>query len=118
MTTLFHAAGNGSAKACWARMHQAGADRFESASSAAIHPPSQAVRPWTSTKPDRYWSAPRRAKSPAIPIIEIGYVRRSEVILYELDVDCVVSATGSNDSPPDYRLPKPVQDEESPTEAR
>src|SRR5208337_9821 len=52
MTTVFDAGGEGSAKACWALMRRARADRF--------------------------WSAPRDAKRPAISVVEIGYVRRSE----------------------------------------
>src|SRR6266566_1531882 len=79
MTTVFEAAGKGSAKACWVFMRRARADKFASASFAAIPSPVQAVTSCRSEKPDSYWSAPRRAKRPVIPIIEIGYVRRSEI---------------------------------------
>src|SRR5215471_868548 len=79
MTTLFEAAGKGSGKACWVLMRRARADKFASASSAAIPSPFQVVTSYRSEKPDRYWSAPRRAKRPVIPITEIGYVRRSEI---------------------------------------
>jgi hypothetical protein len=43
MTTLFDAAGKGSAKACWALMRRATADKFESASFAANPSPFQEV---------------------------------------------------------------------------
>src|SRR5271166_2742976 len=78
MTTVFDAGGEGSAKACWALMRRARADRFESANSAAIPSPFQGLVFPRPKKPDRYWSAPRDAKRPAISVVEIGYVRRSE----------------------------------------
>src|SRR5271166_738954 len=79
MTTVFDAGGEGSAKACWALMRRARADRFESANSAAIPSPFQGLVFPRPKKPDRYWSAPREAKRPAISVVEIGYVRRSEL---------------------------------------
>src|SRR5437870_8102965 len=78
MTTVFDAAGKGSAKACWALMRRARADKFESASSAAKPPPFQEVAFCRPEKPDTYWSAPSRAERPVISVVEIGYVRRSE----------------------------------------
>jgi hypothetical protein len=81
MTTVFDAAGEGSAKACWALMRRAKADKFESASSDARPSPFQGVAACRPQKPDRYWSAPRRAKRPVISVVEIGYVRRSELNL-------------------------------------
>src|SRR5438132_2161741 len=78
MTTVFDAAGKGSAKACWALMRRARADKFESASSAAKPPPFQEVAFCSPEKPDTYWSAPSRAERPVISVVEIGYVRRSE----------------------------------------
>src|SRR6266567_5944163 len=84
MTTVFDAAGKGSAKACWALMRRARADKFESASSAAKPPPFQEVAFCSPEKPDTYWSAPSRAERPVISVVEIGYVRRSEVSLRAL----------------------------------
>src|SRR5271165_1634228 len=78
MTTAFDAAGEGSARACWALIRRARADRFESASSTAKPSPFQRVALPRSEKPDTYWSAPRHAKRPVISVVEIGYVRRSE----------------------------------------
>src|SRR5271166_1956851 len=79
MTTAFDAAGEGSARACWALMRRARADRFESASSTAKPSPFQMVALPRSKKPDTYWSAPRHAKRPVISTTEIRYVRRSEI---------------------------------------
>src|SRR5271166_1379897 len=79
MTTAFDAAGEGSARACWALIRRARADRFESASSTAKPSPFQRVALPRSEKPDTYWSAPRHAKRPVISVVEIGYVRRSEI---------------------------------------
>src|SRR6266404_4591473 len=79
MTTVFDAAGKGSAKACWVLMRRARGDRFESASAAAKPSPFQGVVFRKTKKPDMYWSAPRGAKRPVISALEIGYVRRSEV---------------------------------------
>src|SRR5713226_9641083 len=79
MTTVFDAAGKGSAKACWGLMRRARADRFESASAAAKPSPFQGGVFRKTKKPDTYWSAPRGAKRPVISTLEIGYVRRSEV---------------------------------------
>src|SRR5258708_15729714 len=79
MTTVFDAAGEGSAKACWVLMRRARADRFESASSAAIPSSFQRVAFRRPEKPDMYWSALRAAERPVISVVEIGYVRRSEV---------------------------------------
>src|SRR5271166_5179545 len=78
MTTAFDAAGEGSARACWALIRRARADRFESASSTAKPSPFQRVALPRSEKPDTYWSAPRHAKRPVISTTEIRYVRRSE----------------------------------------
>src|SRR6266481_7120859 len=78
MTTVFDAAGKGSAKACWALMRRARADRFESASSAAKHSMFQGGASRKIKKPDMYWSAPRGAERPVISVVKIGYVRRSE----------------------------------------
>src|ERR1700737_1479482 len=78
MTTVFDAAGKGSAKASWALMRRARADRFESASSAAKPSPFQRDASCKIKKPDMYWSAPRGAVRPVISAVEIGYVRRSE----------------------------------------
>ena len=61
MTTVFDAAGKGSAKACWALMRRARADRFESASSAAKSSPFQWVASCRPKNPGKYWSAPRAA---------------------------------------------------------
>src|SRR5882724_10291454 len=80
MTTVFDAAGEGSAKACWALMRRARADKLESASSAAKPLPFQAVALCRPEKPDMYWSAPPGPKRPVISAAEIGYVRRSEFI--------------------------------------
>src|SRR6202022_3699212 len=79
MTTVFDAAGKGSAKASWALMRRARADRFESASSAAKPSPFQRDASCKIKKPDMYWSAPRGAVRPVISAVEIGYVRRSEL---------------------------------------
>src|ERR1700738_4228170 len=79
MTTVFDAAGKGSAKASWALMRRARADRFESASSAAKPSPFQRDASCKIKKPDMYWSAPRGTVRPVISAVEIGYVRRSEV---------------------------------------
>src|SRR5258707_9436906 len=79
MTTVFDAAGEGSAKACWVLMRRARADRFESASSAAIPSSFQRVAFRRPEKPDMYWSALRAAERPVISVVEIGYVRRSEI---------------------------------------
>jgi hypothetical protein len=79
MTTVFDAAGKGSAKACWVLMRRARADRFESASAAAKPSPFQGVVFRKTKKPDMYWSAPRAAERPVISVAEIGYVRRSEI---------------------------------------
>src|ERR1700730_13698827 len=78
MTTIFDAAGRGSAKACWVIMWRARADTFASASVAAKALPLQAVVPRGSEKADMYWSAPPAAKRPVISALEVGYVRRSE----------------------------------------
>src|SRR6266404_9219306 len=79
MTTVFDAAGKGSAKACWVLMRRARGDRFESASAAAKPSPFQGVVFRKTKKPDMYWSAPRGAKRPVISALQIGYVRRSEL---------------------------------------
>src|SRR5260370_32816751 len=79
MTTVFDAAGEGGAKACWVPMRRARADRFESASSAAIPSSFQRVAFRRPEKPDMYWSALRAAERPVISVVEIGYVRRSEI---------------------------------------
>src|SRR5467141_2374459 len=81
MTTVFDAAGEGSAKACWVLMRRARADKFESASSAAKPSPFQGLAVCTPEKPDTYWSAPRGAETPVISVVQIGYVRRSELNL-------------------------------------
>src|ERR1700737_2361733 len=81
MTTVFDAAGKGSAKASWALMRRARADRFESASSAAKPSPFQRDASCKIKKPDMYWSAPRGTVRPVISAVEIGYVRRSEAII-------------------------------------
>src|SRR5712691_7785919 len=87
MTTVFDAAGGGSAKACWALMRRARADKHESASAAAKPSPFQEVASCRPEKPDRYWSAPRGAKRPVIPTTEIGYVRRSEISADSDEID-------------------------------
>src|SRR5271157_3739737 len=84
MITVFDAAGEGSAKACWALMRRASAhrpesDKFESASSPRKTSLLQAIMSCRPEKPDMYWSAPRAAEKPVISVAEIGYVRRSEV---------------------------------------
>src|ERR1700730_1871543 len=79
MTTVFDAAGKGSAKASWALMRRARADRFESASSAAKPSPFQRDASCKIKKPDMYWSAPRGTVRQVISAVEIGYVRRSEI---------------------------------------
>src|SRR6266478_3682966 len=83
MTTVFDAAGEGSAKACWALMRRAREDKHESASSAAKPSPSQGLAFCRPEKPDTYWSAvlvrTPGAERPVISVVEIGYVRRSEV---------------------------------------
>src|SRR5213080_5035017 len=79
MTTVFDAAGKGSAKACWALMRRARADRFGSASSAAKPSTFQEGASCKIKKPDMYWSAPRDAERPVISVVKIGYVRRSEI---------------------------------------
>jgi hypothetical protein len=63
MTTVFDAAGKASAKACCVFMRRASADRFESASSAEKHSPSQGVAFGRPEKPDSYWSAPQTRKA-------------------------------------------------------
>src|SRR6266478_542507 len=82
MTTVFDAAGEGSAKACWALMRRAREDKHESASSAAKPSPSQGLAFCRPEKPDTYWSAvlvrTPGAERPVISVVEIGYVRRSE----------------------------------------
>src|SRR5438128_5912112 len=78
MTTVFDAAGKGSAKASWALMRRARADRFESASSAAKHSMFQGGASRKIKKPDMYWCAPRGAERPVISVVKIGYVSRSE----------------------------------------
>src|SRR6266446_2047001 len=78
MTTVFDAAGGGSAKACWALMRRAREDKHASASSAAKPSPFQGLALCRPEKPDTYWSAPRGAERPVISVVEIGYVRRSE----------------------------------------
>src|SRR6266566_7484241 len=84
MTTVFDAAGEGSAKACWALMRRAREDKHESASSAAKPSPSQGLAFCRPEKPDTYWSAvlvrTPGAERPVISVVEIGYVRRSEVM--------------------------------------
>src|SRR5258706_9415385 len=89
MTTVFDAAGKGSAKACWVLMRRARGDRFESASAAAKPSPFQGVVFRKTKKPDMYWSAPRGAKRPVISALEIGYVRRSEI-----ETEILFSRTG------------------------
>src|SRR5260370_7715271 len=79
MTTVFGAAGGGSGKACWVLMRRARADRFESASSAAIPSSFQRVAFRRPEKPDMYWAALRAAERALISVVEIGYVRRSEI---------------------------------------
>src|SRR6266567_8513046 len=83
MTTVFDAAGEGSAKACWALMRRAREDKHESASSAAKPSPSQGLAFCRPEKPDTYWSAvlvrTPGAERPVISVVEIGYVRRSEI---------------------------------------
>src|SRR5947209_16525019 len=84
MITVFDAAGDGSAKACWALMRRASADRpesdkFGSASSPRKTSLLQAIMSCRPEKPDMYWSAPRAAERPVISVAEIGYVRRSEL---------------------------------------
>src|SRR6266852_1907292 len=78
MTTVFDAAGKGSAKACRAFMRRARADRFETASSAAKPSLFQGGASCKIKKPDMYWSAHRGAERPVISDVKIGYVRRSE----------------------------------------
>src|SRR5229473_8535158 len=78
MTTVFDAAGKGSAKACWAFMRRARADRFESASSAAKPSSFQGGASCKIKKPDMYWSAHRGAERPVFSVVKISYVRRSE----------------------------------------
>src|SRR6266403_3347318 len=78
MTTVFDAAGKGSAKACWVLLRRARGDGFESASAAAKPSPFQGVVFRKTKNPDMYWSAPRGAKRTVISALEIGYVRRSE----------------------------------------
>src|SRR6266849_2647658 len=80
MTTVFDAAGKGSAKACWAFMRRARADRFETASSAAKPSLFQGGASCKIKKPDMYWSAHRGAERPVISVVKIGYVRRSEIM--------------------------------------
>src|SRR3974390_2938736 len=77
--TVREAAGNGSAKACWALMRRAKADNFASAIDVSKAAPRQVVTLRKSKKADRYWSASPGAKPPVIPVAKIGYVRRSEV---------------------------------------
>src|ERR1700730_665678 len=84
MTTVFDAAGKGSAKASGALMRRARADRFESASSTAKPSPFQRDASCKIKKPDMYWSAPRGAVRPVILAVEIGYVRRSEFKPYSI----------------------------------
>ena len=81
MTTVLDAAGEGSANACWALMRRATADKFESASSAAKPSPVQGVASCRPEKPDTYWSALRGTERPVISVVEIRYVRRSEIRL-------------------------------------
>src|SRR6266404_7024963 len=88
MTTVFDAAGKGSAKACWVLMRRARGDRFESASAAAKPSPFQGVVFRKTKKPDMYWSAPRGAKRSVISALEIGYVRRSELRHRQVGVPC------------------------------
>src|SRR5258708_32858248 len=90
MTTVFDAAGEGSAKACWVLMRRDRADSFESASSAAIPSSFQRVAFRRPEKPDMYWSALRAAERPVISVVEIGYVRRSEIrrVRWQLRVIC------------------------------
>src|SRR3974390_2667022 len=80
ITTVLEAAGNGSAKACWALMRRAKADNFASAIDVSKAAPRQVVTLRKSKKADRYWSASPGAKPPVIPVAKIGYVRRSEVM--------------------------------------
>src|SRR5271166_5142725 len=84
MITVFDAAGDGSAKACWALMRRASAhspesDKFVSASSPRKTSLLQAIMSCRTEKPDMYWSAPRAAERPVISVAEIGYVRSSEI---------------------------------------
>src|ERR1700730_17099262 len=78
MTTVFDAAGKGSAKASWALMGRARADTVEPQSAAAKPSPFSRDASCKIKKPDMYWSAPRGAVRPVISAVEIGYVRRSE----------------------------------------
>jgi hypothetical protein len=41
--------------------------------------PFQRVAPRRTEKPDRYWSAPLGAERPVNLVVEIGYVRGSEI---------------------------------------
>src|ERR1700730_18678055 len=79
MTTVFDAAGKGSAKASWALMGRARADTVEPQSAAAKPSPFSRDASCKIKKPDMYWSAPRGAVRPVISAVEIGYVRRSEI---------------------------------------
>src|ERR1700730_10835228 len=79
MTTVFDAAGKGSAKASWALMGRARADTVEPQSAAAKPSPFSRDASCKIKKPDMYWSAPRGTVRPVISAVEIGYVRRSEI---------------------------------------
>src|SRR5438105_15594026 len=64
-----------------ASAHTPESDKFESASSPRKTSLLQAIMSCGPEKPDMYWSAPRAAERPVISVPEIGYVRRSELIL-------------------------------------
>src|ERR1700736_626753 len=102
MTTVFDAAGKGSAKASWALMRRARADRFESASSAAKPSPFQRDASCKIKKPDMYWSAPRGAVRPVISAVEIGYVRRSESRAQSFRHKAITEQSGSRAKRPQH----------------
>src|SRR3974377_347507 len=87
ITTVLEAAGNGSAKACWALMREAKAENFSSAIDVSKAAPRQVVTLRKSKKADRYWSASPGAKPPVIPVAKIGYVRRAEVNRHRYKVE-------------------------------
>ena len=63
----------------WVLIRRARADKFKSASSAAKPSPVQGVTSCRPEKPDTYWSALRGTERPVISVVEIRYVRRSEL---------------------------------------
>jgi hypothetical protein len=79
ITTVFDAVGDVSAKTCWALMPRARADKFGSARAAVKPRCFRGMHQKNRTRIGPHLAQPWAAERPAISVLEIGYVRRSEI---------------------------------------